>query len=153
MYIVIEIQKMSDTQAAVVTPFYTAENFYTAQSEFHRLCSIAAISSVPWHTVLIMGDGGFIYKKETFVHEAENDGFEKHVYIVFEIQKFSESSVAISTPIYATTELKQAEAEFHRLSSVAAQSQLMRYTVAFIDDEGFLHKVESYDNPVEQPEE
>ena len=49
MYLVIEIQKFSDTQVSVVTPVITRENELEAESEYHRLLSIAAVSFFHMH--------------------------------------------------------------------------------------------------------
>lgn len=68
------------------------------------------------------------------------------MYLVFEIQKFSDTQVAVTTPIFSTDNLNQAESEFHRVCSFAAVSNLQKHTVILVSDEGFIHKIESFDN-------
>lgn len=68
MYIVIEIQKMSESSVAIPTPIYSNTNQDQSESEFHRLCSIAAVSNVPQHTVILLKDNGFVLKIETYEH-------------------------------------------------------------------------------------
>lgn len=73
MYIVLEIQKFSATQIAITTPIYSSSNRNAAESEYHRLCSIAAISSVPRHTVIMMDDMGVLYTIQSYEHEQEEE--------------------------------------------------------------------------------
>lgn len=68
MYIVIEIQKMSESSVAIPTPIYTNANQDQAESEFHRLCSIAAVSTVQQHTIMMISDVGFVHKTESYEH-------------------------------------------------------------------------------------
>ena len=67
MYLVIELQKLSDTQVAVA-PAIQRENELEAESEYHRVLSAAAISSVPQHTVLFVRDDGCLYDYKSYAH-------------------------------------------------------------------------------------
>ena len=67
MYLVIEIQRLSDTTVAI-TPVYSTAVWAQAESEFHRLCSIAAVSSVLKHTIVFMDDGGFTFDRKSYEH-------------------------------------------------------------------------------------
>ena len=73
MYLVIEIQKFSDTQVSVVTPVITRENELEAESEYHRLLSIAAVSSVPQHTIIFSRDGGYLYEYKCYIHSQQEE--------------------------------------------------------------------------------
>ena len=68
MFVVIEIQKFSDESVAVPTPIYSNIDQNQADSEFHRLCSLAAISSVPQHSVLMVRDDGAYRNSVTYSH-------------------------------------------------------------------------------------
>ena len=68
MYIVIEIQATSATQVAVVTPIYTSADRHQAESEFHRLCSVAAVSSVARHTIVLLDDEGYLIEVKSYTH-------------------------------------------------------------------------------------
>lgn len=70
MYIIFEIQKFSDFQVSVVTPVITRENKLEAESEYHRLISIAAISTVPQHTVIFTRDDGYLFESKTYKHDS-----------------------------------------------------------------------------------
>ena len=71
-YIVLEIQRFSAEQIAIVTPIFTSSNRNAAESEWHRLCSIAAVSSVPRHTVILIDDMGIMYTMKSYEHEQED---------------------------------------------------------------------------------
>ncbi len=66
MYLVIELQKLGESSLSVPTPIYSSMEMPQAESEFHRLCSIAAVSEIPRHTIMLINDEGFIHKQETF---------------------------------------------------------------------------------------
>ncbi len=68
MYAVFEIQKTSESSVAVVTPIFTSANEHQAESEFHRLCSYAAISSVLRHTIMMIREDGLPYRVESYDH-------------------------------------------------------------------------------------
>lgn len=58
MYIFIEMQTSGEQTA--IPP---------AVSEFHRLCSVAAVSSVPIHTIVMLDEHGETLLSEHFEHE------------------------------------------------------------------------------------
>lgn len=70
MYLVIELQKLSDTQVAV-PPVIQREKELEAESEYHRVLSVAALSSVPQHTVLFVRDDGYLYDYKCYNHATE----------------------------------------------------------------------------------
>lgn len=70
MYLIMEIQKAADGTAAV-TPVIQREDWNEAKSEFHRVSSIACISSVPKHIVALMSDDFDVISKEISEHPAE----------------------------------------------------------------------------------
>lgn len=68
-YIVLEIQKASDGTIAT-PPLSTAETLNAARSTFYSKCSIAAVSEVPVHTIVLMTDAGQTIGLESFDHTA-----------------------------------------------------------------------------------
>lgn len=68
-YIVIEIQKFADGTIAT-PPLSTAETLNAARSTFYSKCSIAAVSDVPAHTIVLMTDVGQTIGLESFDHTA-----------------------------------------------------------------------------------
>lgn len=56
-YIVIEIQKFENGTIAV-PPVNTADDFFNASSIFHGKCEVAAVSSVPVHSVVLLTETG-----------------------------------------------------------------------------------------------
>ena len=71
-YIVMEIQKSQDGTIAV-PPITTADTLNSARSSFYSICAIAAISSVPVHTVVLLNDVGQEIGMESFNHEEESE--------------------------------------------------------------------------------
>ena len=70
-YIVIEIQTNSNgTVGNIVTSHDTLEQAY---SKFYAVLSAAAISSVPIHAAVIMDNTGYVYGKNNFNHEQNED--------------------------------------------------------------------------------
>lgn len=69
MYILIEMQ--SDGGVPAIPPIVTRTDRYEAEAEFHRLCSIAAVSAVPLHTVLMMDEKGSTLRCEYYEHPEE----------------------------------------------------------------------------------
>lgn len=67
MYLIIEIQKTSDSQVAI-PPIATRSTWLEAESEFCRIRSIAALSQVPWHSVALMNDEGVLYDFKCYEH-------------------------------------------------------------------------------------
>ena len=80
MYLVIEIQKFSEESVAVC-PVITKPTWNEGESEYCRVRSVAAISSVPQHSVIFMNDQGQLYDSKCYTHfpdpapeeEAEGD--------------------------------------------------------------------------------
>lgn len=70
MQLVIEIQKLNDTTVAV-TPVIQRADPNEAESEFCRVRSVAAVSSVPVHTVLLLNEDGFQLDRKTYYHGVE----------------------------------------------------------------------------------
>lgn len=66
-YLVIEMQKQSDGTIAQITTAYTDRN--TAEQKYHEILSFAAVSSIPIHTAVILGEEGNLIKKESYRHE------------------------------------------------------------------------------------
>ena len=66
MYILIEMQKFGDTVA--IPPIINRTNWNEAEGEFHRLCSVAATSSVPVHTILMVDEYGTTVRAEHYEH-------------------------------------------------------------------------------------
>lgn len=66
MYILIEMQT-SGSQTAI-PPITTKTDWHEAEAEFHRLCSIAAVSSVPVHTVMMVDENGNTARAEHYEH-------------------------------------------------------------------------------------
>ena len=68
MFYVIELQTTATT-GSVIT--YSHANQDDAEAQYHTLLAAAAKSSVPQHTVLLLGPDGFRIKGETYFHNAE----------------------------------------------------------------------------------
>ena len=70
MFVIIEVQKLSDTQIAVPPAIQCAgEN--EAESEYCRVRSVAAVSSVPVHTVFLLRDDGDQIDYKCYKHEVD----------------------------------------------------------------------------------
>lgn len=67
MFIVLEIQKTSETEVANLVSTHTNRN--EAESKFHQVLSAAAISNIPKHSAVLLTDDGVCIKRESFVHE------------------------------------------------------------------------------------
>lgn len=68
MLAVIEIQKNGDVATPLVQLF---ENDAQAKSRYHELLSIAAVSSVPEHSVILVSEEGNYMFHEKYTHEGE----------------------------------------------------------------------------------
>ena len=68
MKAVIEIQKSGETATPLVQLF---EDDAQAKSRYHELLSIAAVSSVPEHSVILVSEEGNYMFHEKYVHEGE----------------------------------------------------------------------------------
>ena len=64
-FYVIELQT-SNTGAAIP---YAYDNQPDAEALYHTLLAAAAKSEISKHSVLLLGEDGFIIKKETYEHE------------------------------------------------------------------------------------
>ena len=69
MKFVLEIQEFNEDSAALVTPVITRKDWNEAESEFCRLRSVAAVSNVPVHTVVLMDGNGYVYDYKCYKHE------------------------------------------------------------------------------------
>lgn len=67
MYIVIELQQMSNTQVANIVNAYT--NRDTAERQYHTVLAAAAVSSLPCHSAVMLNEQGDILKHEFYRHE------------------------------------------------------------------------------------
>ena len=76
-FYVIELQT-SDTGAVIP---YTCDNQPDAEALYHTLLAAAAKSVIPKHSVLLLGEDGFVTKKETYHHtpQPEHDPPEEEV--------------------------------------------------------------------------
>ena len=70
MFAVIELQKLSDSQIAV-PPIIQCGTEQQAESEYCRVRSVAAVSDVPVHTVLMMRDDGEMIDVKCYKHQTE----------------------------------------------------------------------------------
>lgn len=68
MKAVIEIQKSGETATPLVQLF---DNDAHAKSRYHELLSIAAVSSVPEHSVILVSEEGNYMFHEKYIHEGE----------------------------------------------------------------------------------
>lgn len=69
MYVVIELQKMSDEQLLYLVETFVDIN--AAQSKFHTILAAAAISSVPQHSAALLTDQGRTIRFEHYEHGTE----------------------------------------------------------------------------------
>ena len=76
MYLVIEIQKLSDSSVTVVTPIYSNSDIHQAESEFYRLCSIAAVSQIPRHSILFIKDDGYNIDNRSWTYPYDDESNE-----------------------------------------------------------------------------
>lgn len=66
LYVVIELQKIGDQMANIVTSHNTLAD---AQYKFHTVAAAAAISQVEKHSVTLLNEDGFPVERTTFEHE------------------------------------------------------------------------------------
>lgn len=69
MFIVIELQKLSDEQVANIVSPYVDKN--EAESKYHDILRAAAISPVSIHSAMIVTEEGFLLKSEYYEHKLE----------------------------------------------------------------------------------
>lgn len=67
MFIVLELQA---TLTNVAHIFTTYSSLAEAESNYHRVLSAAAVSTVPMHSALLMTADGQVLRSETYKHEA-----------------------------------------------------------------------------------
>ena len=67
MYVVIELQKMSDTQIANIVTAHTDRN--EAEQKYHQILAAAAVSKVPVHSATMLEDTGYLVKNECYEHD------------------------------------------------------------------------------------
>ena len=65
-YLVIEIQKF-DT-GAIANFAWAYDNINSAEAKYHALLSVAAVSSLYVHTVILVNETGFMIKHESYDH-------------------------------------------------------------------------------------
>lgn len=69
MFLVIEIQKTSDTTVGNFVWSYVDRN--EAESKFHSVLSQAAISNVPLHSAALLSDEGYTISCQSYSHVQE----------------------------------------------------------------------------------
>ena len=70
MLAIVEIQKNGDS-ASNITELYT--DTAQAKSRYHELLSIAAVSSVPEHSIILVSEEGNYMFHEKYVHDGGNE--------------------------------------------------------------------------------
>lgn len=68
-FIVIELQKNEDGTLGNFVWAFDDEN--QAESKYHSVLALAAVSSIPKHSVVLMHEEGFVIKYETYTHDEE----------------------------------------------------------------------------------
>lgn len=69
-YVILELQ--TDLNGSTATPpLVTKSTYEQALQAFHATAAVAAVSSVPVHTVVLMTETGEVNKKEICVHGGE----------------------------------------------------------------------------------
>jgi hypothetical protein len=67
MYFVLEIQ-INETGS--ILP-YAFDNRADAEAKYHAILSVAAKSTVPKHSAVLMAENGITLKQESYFHEVE----------------------------------------------------------------------------------
>lgn len=70
MIAIIEIQKNGE-QASQITQLYT--DISQAKSRYHQILAVAAVSSVPEHSVILVSEEGNFMLHEKYVHNEEEN--------------------------------------------------------------------------------
>ena len=65
-YLVIEIQKF-DT-GAIANNVWAYDNINSAEAKYHALLSVAAVSALYVHTVILVNETGYMIKHESYDH-------------------------------------------------------------------------------------
>ena len=68
-YLVTEIQTFEG--GAISTPSYAYDNRNSAESKYHAILSLAAVSALPCHAAVLMTSEGQILDHDVYRHEAE----------------------------------------------------------------------------------
>lgn len=72
-YFIIEIQATEDT-ATVVTPIQSDSSIFAAESKYHQALAAAAISPVPYHSVVLLDSLGRAVKEpECYIHRSGSE--------------------------------------------------------------------------------
>lgn len=71
MYQVIELQKLSETRLAAITNERSTRN--EALSLYFQLLSVAALSTVPKHSVVILNEDGSEWMHYSFDHSGSEE--------------------------------------------------------------------------------
>ena len=66
MFVVIELQKMSDEQIANLVFIYQTRD--EAENKYHAILAAAAISSLPVHAAVMLEENGVLIKNEWYTH-------------------------------------------------------------------------------------
>lgn len=70
MIAIIEIQK-DENSATNITELFT--DISQAKSRYHQILAVAAISSVPEHSVILVSEEGNFMLHEKYIHEIEEE--------------------------------------------------------------------------------
>ena len=73
MKFIIETQEFADGSAAVVTPIISRSDYLEGESEYCRVRSIAAMSSVPVHSVFFIDSQEGVYDYRIYNHAGGRD--------------------------------------------------------------------------------
>lgn len=68
MYFVLEIQINNETGSIIPFSF---DNLADAEAKYHTILSVAAVSTVPKHSAVLMAENGITLKHESYFHEVE----------------------------------------------------------------------------------
>ena len=68
MYIVLEIQTLSDGSIGIPAP-QTYETINEAEARFHTILSVAASSEIPMHSAMVITPDGMTIRGEHYEHK------------------------------------------------------------------------------------
>lgn len=66
MFVVIELQKLSDEQIANIVNIYQTRE--EAENRYHTILAAAAVSSLPVHAAVMLEENGVLIKNEWYTH-------------------------------------------------------------------------------------
>lgn len=72
MFLVIEIQKLSDEQIAI-PPINQYEDLREAEGKFHQILAVAATSGLPRHSACILTESGACLRNESVRADGGSD--------------------------------------------------------------------------------